>query len=322
MINELIEGQGKRQLIGDGEEEGEEMEEWDDEYESDAEEDYQVLNNNEDVEDYNRWLLPSKRGLIDSPNVPTTAGYGKYTRLAGDYAYPVLEPPSTAIMARRTKKRRKVVKPNTSFRHDKMTYGPDKTFQLFPNLSMREHKIFKVKVQCVEEEVKMSVPNVAPFKELYETGSMSDLSKVYWFTTPSSGRAERARLHWLHFAGNMKYAHFVFVPKSDFAAYQSHWCYTHAIVALPDTMTDVEENSANGGVGFSRRFIERFAVTFGKGSYVEGDDLLVELKMACKDEDGNVHRLRDGEIKYGYATLADFVNQVERIGKTTKSCIS
>ncbi len=60
--------------------------------------------------------------------------------------------------------------------------------------------------------------------------------------------------------GDLEYVHAVFVPIAEFAFYQEHWGLTHLIVAIPETMDDVDEDVDNGGVGYARRAADRCAI--------------------------------------------------------------
>ena len=82
--------------------------------------------------------------------------------------------------------------------------------------------------------------------------------------TPSYNRIHTARLNWTHLMrahdGTIQpFLQFVFVRQEETKDYMYKWGNYVAIVEVPKTMKDIQENVYEGGVGYVRRFIQRFA---------------------------------------------------------------
>ena len=106
---------------------------------------------------------------------------------------------------------------------------------------------------------------------------------------PSRGRGRTARLNWNHILLINKkevipYIQIVFVCPDEFKEYKDIWKGHCAIVKLPETLQDVEENVYNGGIGYSRRLIQHFASWFNIPYFYMADDNIVYLKHGAKDE--------------------------------------
>ena len=106
---------------------------------------------------------------------------------------------------------------------------------------------------------------------------------------PSRGRSDTARLNWNHMLLINKkevvpYIQIVFVCPDEFKEYKDVWKGHCAIVKLPETLQDVEENVYVGGIGYSRRLIQHFASWFNIPFFFMADDNIVYLKHGAKDE--------------------------------------
>ena len=106
--------------------------------------------------------------------------------------------------------------------------------------------------------------------------------------TPSFRRATVARLNWNHLMLTeikdskkkvVPFIHVVFVRSSDYEEYKKVWGGYLAIVKLPETMDDIDETVHNGGIGFARRFIQRFAHVFNIDRFFLSDDSILYLKQ-------------------------------------------
>ena len=98
---------------------------------------------------------------------------------------------------------------------------------------------------------------------------------------PSRGRPNTARLNYNHMMieNNQVSAYIltVFVCPDEFEDYKKVWEGHCALVKLNDTQPDIEENVYNGGIGFSRRFIQRFASWYDIKYFFMADDNIVYL---------------------------------------------
>ena len=103
---------------------------------------------------------------------------------------------------------------------------------------------------------------------------------------PCYGRYWKVRLNYNHLfldgSGNISpYIHLVFVRKQDYQLYVQHWGHFVAIIEIPEEMIDISENIYNGGVGYARRFIQRFCMEYKIKSFYMADDSIVYLSRTC-----------------------------------------
>ena len=79
------------------------------------------------------------------------------------------------------------------------------------------------------------------------------------------------------------FLHFIFVRKSEFEAYFQNWGNFVAIVEMPDKMNDVTEDIDQGGVGYVRRFMQRFAHFWDINNFYMCDDMMIYFQQGKID---------------------------------------
>ena len=79
-------------------------------------------------------------------------------------------------------------------------------------------------------------------------------------------------------------------------------------------MTDVEENVFQGGIGYCRRFIQRFAYFFGKDQIYMADDTIVYFQQGKIDNERKVMRDINGHFVMEPVTLELLMQKLQRIG--------
>jgi len=315
-------------VMGDAEEE--DIEE-DDEEEAEKEEESVDAMQKESIL---KWFIPREKTLRDSPSVPCTVSQGKYDRLHGPYEYPNEPAPVRSAVGSKEKKR----KTKRSASRAPSNYNSTHSTALcgeacVDKRARRNHVVRASGIPCVQGDrvqVFLSVPDCHPYSKMYEVLLLHDLKtkpidlsksqdllshEMMWIFTPTCGRADVGRLCFRNFVGHNDYFHFLFVRKEEFKAYQETAGRSHIIVTLSDTMTDVDVDCHNGGIGYARRFIQRFASALLISAAYMADDTIVCLKRVVDDGQGSVERA-DGKLSFKPSRLAEFHKEtIQRIGE-------
>lgn len=264
-----------------------------------------------------RWEYPSRKALMNLPNVPAKAAPSKYDRTCGRYTYPCKKPPNY----KRARATAKTTGHQKSTRHDYTTHGPVECFECIRTKATSCSSRTQKKIQFVDEPIHISVPDLAHTSALFREGFSWKPEGPVFIMSPSFGRADSARLQLRHLVGpNMTYVHFIFVRPNEYDWYVSLWGLSHIVVKIPETMSDIKgETIYNGGVGYARRFIQRFAHRLKIHEFYMADDLIVEIKKAQSySENGKEYLKRDEEnCLLMEPTSLDSVHKIiSRIGTT------
>ena len=158
-------------------------------------------------------------------------------------------------------------------------------------------------------EVLVSIPNWTRYEEMFNcrllksltpaqlgtTQHSSTQSEIHqrqrggrldlgtWIFTPTLRRSGTGNLNLQHTMVDpqsrkcMRYIHVLVVREEDFDSYCRCWQTTHAIVQLPETMIDCEYDVEQGGIGFARLFIQRFALALQRSQIIVMDDNIPTL---------------------------------------------
>ena len=233
-------------------------------YDQDFEPDYQDISeeegDEEDVEDEER--IPYWKTIEYLP--PLCESISKI-----GYEYPVnyaqkivgkMQRPSDTCHWPRVKLDNEMITHGTN--HFCMSCG----FDAHPGDNVEE---LKIDADWFSGTIRIHIPDLEHYHDFFANDKKDD--KLVTIMTPSFNRIHSARLNWNHLMKNKEghleqYFHFVFVRQEESEEYKSHWGNYVAIVEVPDKMKDVQVDVYQGGVGYVRRFIQRFA------DYVQIDD--------------------------------------------------
>ena len=240
---------------------------------------------------------------LENMALPTTVSGCKYTRLTGTYQYPIVNPPDFPSEA--PKKNR--VSTNICLQ-DLTIHKADHSDELCCYTRDQNTDVVQLPYFCEFELIRINFPMTPEYDKLINHKYVDP--KTICIMTPSYGRHWKARLNYTHLfktkSGDIEpYIHMVFVRKQDYKPYVQHWGNHVAIVEIPEEMVDIEENVNNGGIGYARRFIQRFCYEYNIKSFYMVDDTLLYLKQFSSI---------DGE--YQNITMLELHQQFMKIGST------
>ncbi len=127
--------------------------------------------------------------------------------------------------------------------------------------------------------------------EVHQRQQGGTLDLGTWIFTPSLRRSGIANLNLQHTMVDpetrkfMRYIHVLVVQEEDFDSYCRCWQTTHAIIQLPEHMVDCQYDVKEGGIGFARLFIQRFALALQRSQIIMMDDnipTMLELRTEKK----------------------------------------
>ncbi|CAH1802279.1 unnamed protein product [Owenia fusiformis] len=142
-----------------------------------------------------------------------------------------------------------------------------------------------------------------------------------WIFTPTYGRATTGSVNLcktmrLTKGTSCEFIHVLVVKPEEYEEYCLNWRTTHAILKLPETMegADVHE----GGVGYSRRFIQLFAEKFNLDTIFMIDDNFAAFKEVreARDQLGFIveRNAHDGTLETKNVPLYGVLKHLENIG--------
>ena len=247
-------------------------------YDQDFEPDYQDLSEEEgdDEEDEERRLcletIENLPKLCDS--IPKI-GY-KYPRNAPKIVGKMQRPSETCHWPRE-KLDNEMITHGTN--HFCMSCG----FDAHPGDNVEE---LKIDTDWFSGIIRIHIPDLEQYHDFFANDQKN--TKLVTIMTPSFNRIHSARLNWNHLMKNNEghleqYFHFVFVRQEEAEEYKSHWGNYVAIVEVPDNMNDVQVDVYQGGVGYVRRFIQRFADCVKINDFYMCDDTIVYFRHLLKN---------------------------------------
>ena len=246
----------------------------DDEPESDDEDDNDKKR--EDIDNF-KAVVPFWKELAQS-KLSTTVSWSKYNRITGPYKYPVNSPPNIKGLTRK-----KSAKARESLhKHSISTFNAQHTDELCSySISQLSMKIRITEIMAAnDEKISINYPVQNHYEDLFKNKFVND--NMICIMTPSYGKLANARLNYNHLMlredGTIQpFIHLVFVRKIEFVQYQLHWGNLVGLVEIPEKMTDISENVNNGGIGYARRFIQRYFTLVGSediGKKFKGENVL------------------------------------------------
>ena len=235
--------------------------------ESDDEEFHDERRNEDDIDQF-KTVVPYWKNLTTC-ELPKTVSHSKYTRFTGVYNYPVKYPPDFPGLITKSKaKARKNVQ-----KHPIAVYTAQHSDEICSyTMPQRLMKIPIPQILKDSETISINYPIHTHYENLFKNRTVPknirkihgglEEEKMICIMTPSFGRFGNARLNYNHLMldtdGIVKpYIHLVFVRKNQFQQYQQIWGNLVGLVEIPNEMTDISEDVDNGGIGYSRRFIQR-----------------------------------------------------------------
>ncbi len=280
--------------------------------------------------------LPFWNDLDKMPPVPSTAARSaKYTDAFGAYDFDTGKPPAQLKMAIK-KKRRGGSKGLQVAKEDDCIALKAKACvcnACMPRGDYPEKVKLKIDIDDVENQpaaidVEMHLPkhyldHLGGHPGESRRDELITNSSVPVIMSPSLNRVNTARLNLSHIMrdGGTKnkvadFLQFVFVRSGNYKQYLSEWGRRLAVVKLPDTMPDVDERVENGGVGYARRFIQRFAHRLNISSFFMSDDLNAKFYKTVTNGKGVTKKDETtGHIAYEPATLLEIIKHVTKIGE-------
>ena len=221
--------------------------------ESDEEDD--STENHEDIDQF-RAVVPYWKNLTEL-DLPKTVSHCKYTRITGPYHYPVEVPPDFPGLVIRNKSKQKV----SVNRHSPAVFTAQHSDELC-SYTMPQKSLTIPIPQITSETFSINYPVHTHYEELFKNKTVPD--EMICIMTPSFGKFTNARLNYNHLMldadGTVKpFIHLVFVRKNQFKKYREDWGNLVGLIEIPNEMTDIPEgvDVNNGGIGYSRRFIQR-----------------------------------------------------------------
>ena len=260
--------------------------------------------------------IPYWKDLIGK-SVPKTTTPAKYTRFTGPFVYesdmkgPIL-PDFKAKVKTENQRRKKDPEPN----HDLLTYNWRHSCQLCNNEVVAKKYTFAISEFVKDKRLRITFPDKPHYHVITKPSGEPEVPTIM---TPSFDAARHARLNYTHLfrtGGNQvaPFLHFVFVRSYEFEEYSAFWRHQVAIVELPKTMNDIEENVEQGGIGYARRFIQRFAYRFNFNQFYFADDTIIYFQKGKVGRNGMVLRDSQNYIKMVPASLIEITNGIKEIG--------
>ena len=255
---------------------------------------------------------------LDKQTMPKVTGPCKYDRVIDKYKYPMTKAPNVPDRARHSSGHRKKNLPGSrdlmahKFNHticQSCRYNDD-TFTKDISIDDEEWFCGKLKVTCPDLEWYHDFFNGYPNRNVA-------------IFTPSFNGAKSARLNYDHLmktrsGDKVPYLHFVFVPSNQFEQYKMYWANKVALVEVPNKMNDILEDVNQGGIGFFRRFIMRFATHHKVDWVTMVDDSLVFFKETMIDEKGLIRRDVNFRLEKEDTSLYCLIKDLQKIGSNTE----
>ena len=283
------------------------------EIEEDSDEDDEVDEFPDFSNEFQR-LVPHWKKLQEMTLPTTISTQSKYLRWTGRYTYPVENPPNFIEYACNNEPRRRQTPGQSRFmsgaRHS-ITHKANHSEECC-SFEVPQEDIVLSDVPSIpsNESIIISIPCKRHYKDLLST-RISDSSLVH-LMTPSYRRASSARLNWNHLFirdGQIQpFIHFVFVRKSEFRRYKQIWGNYVGLVQLPDKMDDLGDMTvSNGGIGFARRFIQRFCHYFKIKWLYMCDDTIIYINK--KTDETDMLQVNEDFMKIG-SGVEDVPNEI------------
>lgn len=270
-----------------------------------------------------KWMYPYWKIVDHLKELPDKVSNSKYDRFCGPYKYPCEEPPKFKTAQKNSRRQQKKTPP--ADRNSNQLAAFSTSHRCRDCLTEREQFLFHVrfdpKSHKVREPVCISIPDIPHYRSILKPkiGSNPETSSMIFIMTPSYNRQLTATLNLTHLMTdhrrkNKKYIHIVFVRKHQFDQYKLAWGDSHAIVEIPENMTDIAENVSNGGIGYTRRFIQRFADKAKIDSFFMLDDNIVYIYSSKVSEDMKIHRGSQGQLPLVQTSLWQILDKINQIG--------
>ena len=251
--------------------------------------------------DYFKATIPYWKDLEKLKKLPTLlTTISKYFRFTGTYSYPVKNPPLLPNLTSKQKVKIEAINSKLSTRK-----------------SSHHCRLCRSTSESLELTLGDTIINF-PDKEIYiETfvdRKKFDCDNDICIMTPSFERAEIARLNWNHLMlknaedldSFVPFIFVAFVKRGLFESYKQQWAGTIAIASLPEEMDGIEESVDNGGVGFSRRFIQIFCSKLNIDRFFMADDTILYLKQGFLNE--------ECELSMENISLLGLFDHIKKIG--------
>ena len=237
--------------------------------------------------------------------MPTTVSHrSKYHRWTGSYTYPVKNPPYfVGAFSKKTRKQTIMQQSSdmSNFKTQKSNHsGECCSFEVTQEEITKSDKF--ILSLCKEENITCSFPRLRQYQDLFHKHSVSD--SMICLMTPSHGKAATARLNWNHLFMDENqlvkpFIHLVFVRKTEYAQYKQVWGNHLGIVQIPNEMKDCVSTVDNGGVGYARRFIQRFCYYLNIDCFYMCDDEIIYIQRVPMQQNLSMPQLHDYFTKIG-----------------------
>ena len=262
-------------------------------------------------------IVPNWKHLQKLDPVPKTAALSKYSRFTGEYHYPVESAPN---MPRRKQRPHQPNIAKETLNHDLVAHRLSHSCIScsFDALAGAYFQHISIDSDWFSGTITITYPDLEQYNNFVTEQKRSNIVTIL---TPSFNRIHTARLNWNHLMkrndGSIEpFLHFVFVRKEEAYDYISKWGNYVAIVEVPKKMEDIEEDVYEGGVGYVRRFIQRFADLQNIDSFYMCDDSIVYFRRG-KTLNGIVQRNDNGIIEMENVSFLDLHMEVNKIGSNS-----
>ncbi|CAH1787208.1 unnamed protein product [Owenia fusiformis] len=277
------------------------------------------------------WSYPYWRNLKPGKlyDKEATTKVSKYSRIYGPYKYG--KKPSNMMPSNPTKNKKKTVGKRTG-KYSAMTYQHTCTNCRVEGMNCSERTITvngqQITISIPNHENYQRVVNVLERKRCVFSTSDTDINS--WIFTPTYGRPTTGTLNYCRTMvqankdPNIRdtpsnYIHVLVVRPLEYDEYCVYWKNTHVILKLPETLSDVEEDVYEGGVGFARRFIQMFSEEFHLDTIFMVDDNVSFFKTAKLIEGTSQVERKDGHLEMEVTPLFHILKHYEQLGSKTKS---
>ena len=241
---------------------------------------------NNEVQTWDKFksTVPYWRTLIEM-HLPLTVASCKYTRMTGTYLYPVEAPPDFPSNRPRKSENSSA---QTDLKYHFVTQNACHSCELCCYTVEQKSTQITISFMDASRKISINYPCLPHYEQIFKDHNVP-LDLVY-IMTPSYGRVGNARLNYNHLfldenESLVPFIHCVFVRKSEYESYVLQWGNYVAVIEVPDEMTDVVENIDVGGIGYTRRFIQRFCFDYDIKGFYMVDDTLVYLKQLLSTEE-------------------------------------
>lgn len=284
----------------------------DDDSDAEAEESKIDSNRDDDKDDEQKWIYPYWKFMENSKVTHNITVHSKYAPVFGRWKpgckpspmKPLCQFPSRAKL-KKDRITNKTASASSKYRCESASHY---CCSCKPDVISKQYH-----VTGPGFSTKISVPNLMRYSQvLHKLGSSDTLSTMQtdlksWIFMPSRGRVKDACINLYHSMVEhteskeeeaKSYIQILVVLEEEFVSYCRSW-QNVAILQLPDRLMDDSQqtvSAAEGGIGYSRRFIQLFAQHCGLENIFVLDDNVYFLQEATFTH-GRVHR-EDGCIKY------------------------